>query len=64
MFKMSSPQDQVSNFIVNNAYLGKTLKLTFKSRWKLQCYDNNIKYKFYNPFTKGSFDLIKMLFSV
>ena len=29
---MTSPQDQVSNFIVNNAYLGKTLKLTFKFR--------------------------------
>ena len=24
MFNLSSPQDQVSNFIINNAYSGKT----------------------------------------
>ena len=27
MFNLSSPQDQVSNFIVNNAYSGQTLSL-------------------------------------
>ena len=27
MFSLSSPQDQVSNFIVNNAYSGQTLSL-------------------------------------
>ena len=64
MFNLSSPQDQVSNFIGNNAYFGKTEKLTFKFRFKPQCYGNKIKYKFYNPFTQGSFDFIKMLFSV
>ena len=34
---MSSPQDQVSNFIVNN-----DLKFTFKFRIKPQCYDKKI----------------------
>ena len=47
MFNLSSPQDQVSNFILNNAYSGQT-----KSSIKPQRYDNNkIKYKFNNPFT-------------
>ena len=27
MFNLSSPQDQVSNFIVNNAFCGQTLSL-------------------------------------
>ena len=27
MFNLSSPQDQVSNFIVNNAYSGQTESL-------------------------------------
>ena len=27
MFNLSSPKDQVSNFIVNNAYSGQTLSL-------------------------------------
>ena len=27
MFNMSSPEDQVSNFIVNNAYSGQTWSL-------------------------------------
>ena len=34
MFNLSIPQDQVSNFIVNNAYFDKTFKLTFKFRIK------------------------------
>ena len=51
MFNLSGPQDHVSNFIVNNAYFGKTLKLTFKFRLNPQCYGNKTKYKFYNPFT-------------
>ena len=44
MFNLSSRQDQVSNFIVNNAYYGKYLKLTFKLRLKPQYYGNKIKY--------------------
>ena len=43
MFNVSSPQDQESNFIANNAYSGqKTLKFTFKFRIKPQCYDKKI----------------------
>ena len=34
MFNMSSPQDQVSNFILNKAYSGQTYMLKF--RIKLQ----------------------------
>ena len=55
MFNLSSHYDQVSNFIVYNAYFGKT----FKFRLNLQCYGNKIKYKCYNPFIYCSFDLIK-----
>ena len=62
MFNLSSPQDQVSNFIVNNAYSGQTLKYTFEFRIKSQYYGNKIKYKFYNPFTLDIFDLIKNAF--
>ena len=32
MFNLSSPQDQVSNVIVNNVYSGQSLKFTFKFR--------------------------------
>ena len=49
MFNLSSPQDQVSNFIVIMPIL-INLKLTFK-RLKPHCYGNKIKYKFYNTFT-------------
>ena len=38
MFNLSNPQDQVSDFIVNNAYSRSNLKFTFKFRIKLQCY--------------------------
>ena len=51
MFNLSSPQDQVSNCIVNNAYSGQTLKFTFKFRIMPQCYDKKNKYKFYNLLT-------------
>ena len=64
MFNLFSPQDQVSNVIVNNAFSGQTKKFTFKFRIKSHYYENKIKYKLYNPFTLGIFDLIKMLFSV
>ena len=50
MFNLSSPQDQVSNYIVNNAFFWYNLKLTFKFRLKPQGYGNNIKYKFFSPF--------------
>ena len=40
------------------------LKFTFKFGIKSHYYENKIKYKFYNPFSLGIFDLIKMLFSV
>ena len=46
MFNLSSPQDQVNNFIVNNAYLVK-LKVNVQISPK----DNKIEYKLYNPFT-------------
>ena len=64
MFNLPSPHDQVSNCIVKHAYFGKKLKLTFKFRLKQQCYGNKIKYKLYNPFTKGSFDLLNIIFNV
>ena len=51
MFNLSSPQDQVSKFIVKITYSVQNLKFTFKFRIKPQCYDTKIKYNFYNPFT-------------
>ena len=35
---------------------------SFKLRKKSQYFENKIKYKFYNPFTLGIFDLIKNAF--
>ena len=65
MFNPSSPQDQMSNFILNNAYSGQiVVKFTLKFRIKPPCYKNRVKYKLYNPFIEGIFDLIKKLFSV
>ena len=55
MFSLSSAQDQVSNFIVNNAYSGQTSSL--RSSRNVMTKKN--KYKFYNPITEGIFDLIK-----
>ena len=52
MFILSSPQDQVNNFIVNNAYSGQTKsKFTFKFRIKSHCNDKKISINSITPFT-------------
>ena len=48
MCNQSSLQDQLSNFIVNNAYPGQTLSL-LSFRIKPKRYEK--KYKFYYPIT-------------
>ena len=51
MFNLSSPQDQVSNFIVNNAYSGQTF--TFKLRIKPQCFDKKLSINSLTPSLKA-----------
>ena len=50
MFNLSSPQDQVSNFIVNNALVAK-LKVYAKNKNKAKGLWQKMKYKFFNPLT-------------
>ena len=51
MFNLSSPQDKVSNFIVNNAYLVK-LKVNVQIWIKTaMLWQKKNKYKFYDAFT-------------
>ena len=50
MFNLSSPQDQMSNFIVNNALVVKH-KIYVRMKNKATMLLQKNKYKFYNPFT-------------
>ena len=53
MFNLSNPQDQVSDFIVKNAYSRSNLKFTFKFRIKLQCYGKKMSIHSITPSLKA-----------
>ena len=59
MFNLFSPKDQVSNFIVNNAYSAQTEKFTFKLRIKPQCYDKKISINSITPSRKTVLTYLK-----
>ena len=53
MFNLSSPQDKVSNFIVNNAYSGQSLSLRSNLVYSRNGYDKKLSIYSVTPSLKS-----------